>query len=71
MKVFGFYITKDPWQYGFVDGKHARKHRGSGHVQFILWRKGDQKEVDGIGHKKDVWQDFDSSWWGLFVPHEI
>ena len=46
------------WIYGICKGRHSRKNKITGDVQFILWKKGDQKEVDGIGHLKDKWHNF-------------
>ena len=42
------------------------KHYGI--MQFIIFKKGDQKYVDGIGHTEDKLVNFDSSWWGCFTP---
>lgn len=63
-------LAREKWEYGTCAGKKARRHTTNGNVQFILWRKGDQKEVDGIGHLEDKWVDFDRSWWSLFVPDD-
>jgi hypothetical protein len=63
-------LVRDTWEYGTCAGKKARRHTGNGNVQFVLWRKGDQKEVDGIGHFEDKWVDFDRSWWSLFVSDD-
>lgn len=56
------------WEYGYVGARNARKHKKNGNVQFVLWRVGDQKEVDGIGHTEEKWHDFDKSWWNQFIP---
>jgi hypothetical protein len=54
--IFG--KNKTPFLYGYCDGVFARKDLRNGNIQFILWKKGDQKEVDGVGHKKNVWVNF-------------
>lgn len=54
------------WEYGTCNNTPARRHRVKGHVQMKLWKVGDQKYVDGVGHKTDKWQNFDSSWWSQF-----
>ena len=61
---------KHEWIYGTCKGSIARKHRKKGNIQFVLWKKGDQSHIDGIGHTEDKWVDFDSSWWCQFVPNE-
>ena len=63
-------LVREVWEYGTCEGKKARRHTVNGNVQFVLWRKGDQKEVDGIGHLEDKWVDFDRSWWSLFVSDD-
>jgi hypothetical protein len=60
----------DPWEYGHIRSTPARRHKLNGNVQFILWHKGDQKNVDGIGHTEDKWIDFEKSWWNMFVPNQ-
>lgn len=55
------------WEYGICNGRQARRHKVNNNVQFILFKKGDQKDVDGIGHIEDKWVDFDSSWWVDFI----
>lgn len=57
----------DPWEYGTCNNRVARRHKVNKNVQFVLWEKGEQKEVDGIGHTEDKWVNFDSSWWGGFT----
>ena len=57
------------FDYGILNQRNARRCKLKGNVQFVLWRKGDQKYVDGIGHTHDVWVDFDSSWWNDFIPN--
>lgn len=56
------------WEYGTCNGTYARRHKVNKSVQFIIFKKGDQKYVDGIGHTEDKWVNFDSSWWGCFTP---
>ena len=56
------------WEYGTCNGAYARRHKVNKNVQFIIFKKGDQKYVDGIGHKEDKWVNFDSSWWSVFAP---
>lgn len=56
------------WEYGTCNGTYARKHKVNKNVQFIIFKKGDQKYVDGIGHTEDKWVNFDRSWWGCFTP---
>lgn len=59
------------YEYGIVvgnSGKLSRRDRITGVVEFILWHKGDQSYVDGIGHKNDVWISYDSSWFINFKP---
>lgn len=55
------------WEYGICNGVKARRHKINKNVQFIIWKKGDQKYVDGIGHTEDKWINFDSSWWNDFT----
>lgn len=66
LKWFLFGVRVSAFVYGTCKGRYARKHKRKGNVQFILWKKGDQKYVDGIGHTEDKWHDFDSSWWSGF-----
>jgi hypothetical protein len=56
------------WEYGTCNGMYARRHKVNKNVQFIIFKKGDQKYVDGIGHTEDKWVNFDSSWWDGFTP---
>lgn len=56
------------WEYGTCNGSYARRHKVNKNVQFIIFKKGDQKYVNGIGHTHDKWVDFDSSWWDNFTP---
>jgi hypothetical protein len=56
------------WEFGICNQRPARRHKKNRNVQFILWRVGDQKYVDGVGHTEDKWVNFDSSWWDGFVP---
>lgn len=59
-------LDKEEWEYGRCNGSKARRHKKNGNVQFILWPKGSQKEVDGVGHLEDKWFDFDRSHWPNF-----
>lgn len=59
----------DFWIYGTCNNMQARKHKIKGNVQFIMFKIGDQKYVDGVGHLKNRWIDFDSSWWGGFIAY--
>jgi hypothetical protein len=68
LKWFLFGVQVNVYSYGICNGRYARRHNKDGNVQFILWKKGDQKYVDGIGHTKDKWHNFDSSWWNGFEP---
>lgn len=74
MKILNFILTKlkknSFYEYGICNGRKARRHIIKKNVQFILFYKGDQKYVDGIGHKKDKWVNFDSSWWDGFVKNK-
>ena len=56
------------WEYGTCNETYARRHKVNKNVQFIIFKKGDQKYVDGIGHTEDKWVNFDSSWWDGFTP---
>lgn len=56
------------WEYGTCNGTYARRHKINKNVQFIIFKKGDQKYVDGIGHTEDKWMNFDNSWWDGFTP---
>lgn len=62
-------VRERNWEYGYVGAKNARRHKKNGNVQFVLWRVGDQKEVDGIGHTSEKWVNFDKSWWVQFTPN--
>ena len=59
------------WEYGTCNGMYARRHKVNKKVQFIIFKKGDQKYVDGIGHTEDNWVNFDSSWWDGFHSHKL
>lgn len=61
--------NKSLYKFGTCGGVIARKHTINGNVQFVLWKKGDQKEIDGIGHTNDKWVDFDRSWWSSFISN--
>ena len=50
------------WTYGMCSGRVARKHVGTGEVQHIIWKAGEQ------GHVEDCWIRFDSSWYPNFIP---
>lgn len=63
-----FKRNKIEWEDGICNGKPARRNIKAGNVQFRLWKIGDQKHIDGIGHTSDKWIDFDSSWWNEFRP---
>lgn len=54
------------WEYGTCRDVLARRHRIKRNVQMKLWRKGDKNDVDGIGHKNDVWHNFHKDWWADF-----
>jgi hypothetical protein len=64
-----YVICGDIWEYGTCGGGPARRHKKRKNVQFILWKKGDQNNIDGIGHLEDKWVNFDKSWWNEFTPH--
>lgn len=61
---------KPMYTYGTCYGIPARKHKTKGNVQFIMWKKGDQKDVDGIVHTHDKWINFDKSHWNGFEPYK-
>lgn len=56
------------WEHGRCLGEPARRHKQQGNVQFKLWRQGDQKYVDGVGHTEDVWHDMNKYHWKFFNP---
>jgi hypothetical protein len=58
------------YEYGECNGCFARRHTNDKNVQFILWKKADQKYVDGIGHTEDKCVNFDSSWWNNFIKEK-
>lgn len=64
-------FEREEWEYGKCNGKKARRHKKNGNVQFILWHKGDQKEVDGVGHLEDKWHNFAKSHWPNFRPSPL
>lgn len=68
MNIYQDKKTGTSWEYGYVDDIPARRHIKKANVQFVLWKRGDQKYVDGVGHMEDKWHDFDKSWWPKFVP---
>lgn len=61
-------VVDSVWVYGVLNNIRARKHRITGQAQFVLWKKGDQKEVDGIGHLEDKWHNFGDGWSDRFTP---
>lgn len=63
-----FGVVSAQWIYGTCKNSEARKHITKGNVQFIIFNKGEQAYVDGVGHTEDKWVDFDKSWWPQFVP---
>ena len=66
LKWFFFGVRASAYFYGTCNGMYARKHKREGNVQFIIWKKGDQKYIDGVGHVEEKWHNFDSSWWSGF-----
>lgn len=52
--------------YGRCNGRLARRHKLSGEVEFILWKKGD-RQGDHV-YTDNFWCRFDPSWWDQFVP---
>jgi hypothetical protein len=54
------------WEYGTCYNYPARKNKLFGNVQYLLFKKGDLKYIDNIGHPKNVWRDFDKGMWGEF-----
>lgn len=60
---------KVKWIYGELNDQVSRKNKDTGEVQFLLWKKGDQKHVDGIGHLENKWIAFDSSHWPFFEAY--
>lgn len=64
-------MRAEKYEYGICNGMYARKHRVNLNVQFILWKKGDQKDVDGIGHTEDKWIDFEKTHWNSFEEKEM
>lgn len=54
------------WQYGKCYNYPARRNKLFGNVQYLLFKKGDLKYIDNIGHPKNVWRDFDKGMWGEF-----
>ena len=67
--IYLIYITLfkgNEYEYGICNDVNARRHKYKGNVQFILWRKGDQKHIDGVGHLTDKWVNFDNSHWCNF-----
>jgi hypothetical protein len=52
------------WTYGMCNNRVARCDVGTGLVQTVLWKAGEQ------GHTKDCWVRMDSTWWPEFIPWE-
>ena len=65
-EYFKCYILGRRYVYGTCCTRKARKHVIRGYVEFLLWEKGDQKYLDGVGHTKDQWINFHESNWRLF-----
>lgn len=63
-----FGIVKAEFIYGTCNNTQARKHITNGNVQFIIFKKGEQAYVNGIGHSEDSWVDCHESWWPDFTP---
>jgi|TARA_R110000765_G_scaffold96266_1_gene181058 hypothetical protein len=59
-------LLGNEYEYGTCLDRDARRSRLNGNVQYVLWYKGDQKYLDGIGHLKDKWVDFSESHWVMF-----
>lgn len=49
------------WEYGMCSGKIARKHKITGKVQYLLWRRERNDQYD-----RDYWCDMSDSWWHRF-----
>lgn len=64
--LFGIY--EHAYDYGMCNTYYCRRHKRTGIVFFILRKKGEQKHVDGIGHKEDVWFPMHRVYWPKFVP---
>lgn len=62
------FSKREVWEYGTVNGDKARRHKKEGSVQHIIWKKGDQQHVDGVGHIEDKWLNTHRSWWDMFIP---
>ena len=54
------------WQSGKCYNYPARRNKLFGNVQYLLFKKGDLKYIDNIGHPKNVWRVFDKGMWGEF-----
>ena len=54
------------YEYGTCNGIRARRNKSTGHVQFVIFKVGDQRYADGVGHLTNKWTDFDKSWWSGF-----
>jgi hypothetical protein len=62
MGLLSLFRRKPLYEYGTVNGKHARKNRKTGEVQFVMWKAGEQ------GHMQDYWINFNSYLWPQFEP---
>ena len=58
--IAGVMRRYDLYEYGVCNRLRARRNRITGDVQFVLWKAGQQ------GHKKDLWINFDKSWYEQF-----
>lgn len=63
-------IPKYIYGYDMTNNQVLRMNTRTSAVEFILWEKGDQKNVDGIGHKENVWHEMNRSHWIKFTPYE-
>jgi len=66
------YLLEGRWEYGtcttdFARSK-ARRHRLTGEVQFVLWRRG-QRQGEHL-YTADYWHAYDRSWWKNFRPDQ-
>ena len=69
---YGAFSSQPKYVYGYdmTDNSVLRMNRKTKAVEFILWKKGDQKNVDGIGQKEHIWHELDRSHWIKFTPYE-
>lgn len=56
-----------PWDYGELHGDVARRHRGTGAVQFILHRKG--RIVGDYTYRDNWWHDSHADHWKDFETY--